>query len=392
MSDPSQEEVQERIDFNNRLKKFKEVQDRIKKTTPNGETEDIDWAEAGQALKEQEIKETTVITTADLLNITFPEINWLVEGLIPSEGFTALTGTPASYKSFLTEHLAICLSMNQPFLGHFPVNQGAVFIIDKENPLSLLQERFQKLGASPDAPIYFLQDPDHYKLQDEEHLKWTIEFIKEKKIKLVILDSFVHIHRGDENDSQAIAETFEKLKLLPCAVVFIHHHRKTIKFFTGTPLESIRGSSDIAAEVESHLAVDQVPSGLRIAQYKNRRGELVKPFTVSPIATETSMSFSYAGEITEEVSKAQRAEELIIELLISSGELARKQIIEALSGEVGERNIDSAIKQMIEKEEIIVRYEGKAKFISMSQSMSQTATNEISLSEESYLEEADNMS
>lgn len=339
-------------------------------------------------LEEIDIEISKTLTTKELLEKTFPPTIWLVENLIPSEGFTAMTGTPSSYKSFLTEHLAICLASNQPFLNHFPVTKGAVLIIDKENPLSLLQERFKKLGAKEDLEIYFLQEPDYYKLQDESHLNWTINFIKEFKIKLVIIDSFVHIHKGDENDSQAIAATFERLKLLPCAVVFIHHHRKTIKFFTGTPLESIRGSSDIAAEVESHLAVDQINNTLRIAQYKNRRGELVKPFSVSPIITEDSVTFKYEGEITEEVSKIEQARYHIIELLQTHREMARKTLTEALSDITGRDSIDKATKLMEAKNELKVRYEGKNKYFILSPDLfPEPGDTTFSTVEQSYLEE-----
>lgn len=341
-----------------------------------------------EAIKTEVIKKVETLTIKNLLEKQFPETIWLVENLIPAEGFTAITGTPSSYKSFLTEHLAICLTSNQPFLGHFPVTEGSVLIIDKENPLSLLKERFLKLGAEENAAIYFLQDPDHYRIQDDETLNLTINFIKENNIKLVIIDSFVHIHKGDENDSGAIAATFEKLKLLPCAIVFIHHHRKTIKFFTGTPLESIRGSSDIAAEVESHLAVDVISNGLRIAQYKNRRGELIKPFLVTPITTDTTIRFQYSNEIEEEVSKVEKARFHIIELLETHREMARKTLSEALSDIIGRDSIDKAIKLMEAKNELKIRWEGKSKYLILSPDVfPEPGDTEISSSEQSYLEE-----
>src|SRR3990167_6971859 len=239
--------------------------------------------------------------------------------------------------------------MNLPFLNHFIVTQGSVLIIDKENPLSLLQERFRKLGTPEDAPIYFLQNPDYYKLQDEKHLKWTINFIKENDIKLVILDSFVHIHKGDENDSQAIA-----------------------------------------AEVESHLAVDQINNTLKIAQYKNRRGELIKPFSVNPITTEDSITFQYNGIIEEEVEKSEKARFHIIELLQKSGELTRKTITETLSEMVGRDSIDKAIKKMEINKEIISRLEGRNKYIKLSPDyLPESGDTTISSLEQSYLEEID---
>lgn len=391
MSDLTTEEILQRLKAATQEKKEKLVEEKSQdRKFWEALTKETDLKLYEKALEEGIIPPQEVYSMSSLLEIKFPPQVWLVEGLLPAEGFTALTGVPASYKSFLTEHLAICIAQNQPFLGHFPVTQGAVLLIDKENPLSLLQERFLALGATKEAPIWVLQDPDHFKLQDEATLTWTINFIKENQISLVIIDSFIHILKGDENNSQDIAATFEKLKLLPCAVCFIHHHRKTIRFFTGTPLETIRGSSDIAAEVESHLAVDQIPTGLRIAQYKNRRGKLNNPFLVIPQITEDTIKFEYKGELEEETLKKDRARYLIIDHLSTVGETARKTLLEVLSEQVGRDSIDKAIKQMEKEGELLIRYEGRAKYLSLSPHVSPGPGNEeISLLEQSYLEETD---
>lgn len=346
-----------------------------------------------QAHKEGIIETVETLTAQELLKKDFPETVWLVKNLIPSEGFIALTGSPASYKSFLCQHLAICLATNKPFLGYFEITPGAVLIIDKENPLSLLKERLIKLGLTNGANIYFLKNPDHFKLTDKSQLNFLIDFIKEKEIRLLIIDSFVHIHKGDENDSTAIATTFEILKKFPCAILFIHHHRKTIKFFTGTPLESIRGSSDIAAEVESHIAVDQVSNGIRIAQYKNRRGELTKPFLVTPIITQDLITFKYNGEIEEEESKVEQAIVLIRELLLIRKEIARKELIEQFSEQLSRMTIDRAIKKLEKDNEISTYTIGKYKYLKLKNNVTQDddSLSNVDLSplEQSILQEAE---
>lgn len=383
MDDPELIELHER---NVRIEQFRKVREKVIKTTPNEEG-DIDWEEAGKALKEKEARDAVILMAKDLVNIQFPPVTWLVDGLIPSEGFTALTGTPASYKSFLTEHLAVCLTSNLPFLGQFAVTPINVMILDKENSLPLLQERFRKLGLKEEAELYLLQDPDSFKLREDDHLNWLVQFVKEKKIGLLIIDSFAHIHKGDENDSQAVVETFERLKKIPCAILFIHHHRKTIKFFTGTPLESIRGSSDIAAELESHIAVDQVTTGLRIAQYKNRRGELTKPFLVSPVITETSLTFSYGGDVNDEQTKSNKARELILDLFSSTPAWLKQDLITNFDGQIGQRTIEDVTKSLVKEGLLIEDWQGQRRLYRLSQELSQTANVPISYVEQSYLED-----
>ena len=334
-----------------------------------------------------------ILTIKELFKHQFPPIIWLVKDLIPATGFTAITGPPYAYKSFLSEYLAICVAAKQPFLNQFEVTQGNVLIIDKENAKVLIKTRMQKLNCPDNANIYLLENPDSFNLLDDDTLNWTTQFCLENNIKLVIIDSFVHIHKGDENDSIAIAKTFDALRQIPATIIFIHHHRKTIKFFTGTLLESIRGSSDIGAEIEAHLAIDPISTGLRITQGKNRWAQPIKPFIVIPLITEESAIFEYGGEIDEEVSKIEKAKELIIDFLALNGETKRQDILQALSDQVSQRSIDIAFKQMTTDNDITSRLEKKNKYISLSQSRLQSrlqiANETISVSQQSYLQQAD---
>lgn len=353
--------------------------------------EEIKITDLAADAQDMEARTAPIITARQLVDFEYPQTKWLVKDLIPATGFTAITGAPYSYKSFITQHLALCIALNKPLFNHFEVAEGTVLIVDKENAKSLIKDRLLKLGFEGNPPIYFLNNPEKYNLSDPATLAWTIEFVKTHLVSLIILDSFVHIHRGDENDSQAIAKTFEALKQIPCPIVFIHHHRKTIKFFTGTILESIRGSSDIGAELEAHLAIDSMTDGsLRVTQGKNRWGMLTKPFTVSPVFTDNLANFIYEGEIEEEISKVQKARGLIIEYLQNVKESSRQLLLQALSETSGRNSIDQALKQMETNNELKIRYEKKAKYISLCPGLCPSqGDTEFSASEQYYLENAE---
>ena len=331
------------------------------------------------------------LTAKQLLELKLPQIIWLIKDLLPAEGFTALTAPPYSYKSYLTEYFALCLATQTKVFNQFETTKSSILIIDKENSKLLIQDRFKKLGLEGDPQIYLLDDPDSFSLANDESLSWLIQFVLEKNIKLLILDSFVHIHKGDENDSIAIASTFEQLKKIPCAILFIHHHRKTIKFFTGTLLESIRGSSDIAAELTSHIAIDIVQTGIKITQGKNRWGQLIKPFIVTPLITEDSIKFEYGGEVEEETLKSERAKNLVISYLQQYGESARQIILQVLSEEIGRNSIDQALRQMETEKLLKIRYEGRSKYFSLSPDVPTLSPDqgdrEISASQQSYIDE-----
>lgn len=333
-----------------------------------------------------------LIRAKELVEFEYPETKWLVQDLIPAVGFTAITGAPYTYKSFITEHLAIAISMNQPLFGHFQVTQGAVLMIDKENSKNLLKERLLKLGFKDDPDIYFVDEPDKFQLSDKVVFEWTREFVAEKEIKLIVLDSFIHIHKGEENDSGAIAKTFEMLKGLGCAIVFIHHHRKTIKFFTGTVLESIRGSSDIGAELESHIALDSLNEKLRITQGKNRWGTLLPPFTVLPLITDSGAVFQYEGEIEDYKSKSEQARVAILTALEQTPEISRKIFIEMLSVSISQRVIVEQLKQLENDAIIGANIKNREKWYhlldrSIVQTDMQSAQDEVSTLEQSFLED-----
>ena len=180
------------------------------------QSNEITWEELAQDTSDLELISKGVITAKQLVDHQYPQTTWIIKDLIPSVGFTAITGAPYSYKSFITEHLALCVALNLPLFGHFESTQGTVLLIDKENSKVLIKDRLLKLGFKDDPQIYFLNEPEKYDLSNPDTLTWTINFVNDKKISLIILDSFIHIHRGDENDSQTIAKTFELLKQIPC--------------------------------------------------------------------------------------------------------------------------------------------------------------------------------
>jgi hypothetical protein len=331
-----------------------------------------------------------IITAKQLVDTDYPETTWLVKDLIPSIGFTALTGAPASYKSWITEHLAICVATGTPLFNHFEVTQGAVLMIDKENSPNLLKDRLLKLGIKEDPEIYFLEDPDHYSLQDPDTLAETVEIVKKLKIKLLVLDSFAHIHKGDENDSMAIVATFEKLKQitkLGCAIVFIHHHRKTIKMFTATALETIRGSSDIAAELESHLALDAIKEKIRVSQNKNRWGTLFPPFMIQPIIGEEAALFEYAGILEEAVSKSEEAEQMILSTLVQAKEVSRKAFMSLFEGAVSGRTLVQKLKDLEDSGTIIGTMRDRQKYYVLSQKGEVQSQMQIAFVEDSSSEQ-----
>ena len=232
----------------------------------------------------------------------FPKISWLVEKLVPVASIVALSGSPASYKTWLMFYIATKVAQGESLFNQFKTDQTGVLIIDEENGERLLQDRFKKLSKTFELSIYF-ESLSGFKLTTDE-VNRIISQCQENKIKLIIFDSLVRIHAGDENSSGDMSRVFELLKQFnkhDITVMFTHHHRKQQGFGRSNPSQDMRGSSDILASVDCHIAVDRKfeDETIELRQTKLRQGEETKPFKLTIVSSDDDFSFEFGGEIDE---------------------------------------------------------------------------------------------
>lgn len=231
-----------------------------------------------------------------------------------------------------------------------------VLLIDEENGSKLIQQRLKYLGVTNEMPIYIL--PLSGFILSDESIEQIINYSKEKNIGLVIFDSLVRIHSGDENSSRDIAKVFKLLKELTkhdLTVICTHHNRKQ-GFLSNNPSQSMRGSSDILASVDCHLAVErnQKEGHITIRQTKLRHSEEARPFQLNVIADDTSFKFEYAGELDESQDKLDECKEAIKEILENENKpLYKQEIFESLRKNglaVGKTTFKKAIDEMVSGE------------------------------------------
>jgi RecA-family ATPase len=298
------------------------------------------------------------VALVDLMNKEFPATEWLIEHLIPSEAIVAISGAPAAFKTWLVLDLIVKVSQGDILFDKFITNQTGVLLVDEENGPRLLQTRFKKLNKSPNLPIYLLSLCD-FKLT-KESVEKLISFTKERGIKLVVFDSLVRIHSADENDASKMAGVFGMLKKFSkegITVIFTHHNRKQ-GTFRPNPSQDMRGSSDILASVDCHLAVERKPKEdyLTITQTKLRQGEEMKPFKLNIINDDNEIRFEYAGEVDEIQNKKADCKEAIKEVLKQENRpLFGKELFERIRNagiELGYSTFKSAVKEMLDKGEL----------------------------------------
>lgn len=311
--------------------------------------------------KEEKIyQKPNIMSIKDIFSCDFGEQEWLIKDLIPIESPVIISGHPGNYKSWITLDIARCVSLGLNFLDKFEVKQGNVLFVDRENHLREVKKRLNKLQVSEDAPIFFFQ-ADDFKIDDKRDFKNLLEVIKEKDIKLVVFDSFIRIHSGDENDSKQMSKILEQLKKIVnmgANVIAIHHLRKENGYQKSSG-NSIRGSSDILAftDVAFTIKKGKEKGTIIFETIKLRNGIEPEPFEINLVENEEHLSFQYSGEIKASQKNIDEIKEAIISLLEEQNILSTPEIVNSLK-DYKNQNIRTALK-ILEVEKVITKETGE---------------------------------
>ncbi|OGG48695.1 hypothetical protein A3C18_02415 [Candidatus Kaiserbacteria bacterium RIFCSPHIGHO2_02_FULL_54_11b] len=262
-------------------------------------------------------------TLTDLYADTFPDNLWLVDGLIPIGGLTMFSGRPKSFKTYIMQNLAMSVVTGIPFLGRFNIpEKGRVLIIDEENPRRLIRDRFRDMGM-PETDEIVLLSRKGVRLDKPQSVEAVVDYVNELNPRLIVIDSLTKLHSKNENQSNEMSDVFTAMKKMLAddrAIVLIHHHNKASKQEKRGDGQSIRGSSDIFAELDAYIAVDRkglttdvimTPGALRIA-------EEPEAFRASLVPDEYGHEiFAYQGEVDEKNEERAAAVAAVRDLFTS---------------------------------------------------------------------------
>ena len=265
-----------------------------------------------------------LLSIKNISEMQFPDNEWLVEKIVPLQGITIVSGAPGSYKTWLIWQMAINIAEGARFLEQFQCNQSSILIIDEENHLRLVRDRFRMLRASTELPIHFLSQQGLSVLKNDS-IKEIIEMCKNNNIGTVFIDSLVRISHADENDAQQMAKVLGVIKGFCQAgiTVIVTHHERKEGINKGSGLNRLRGSSDIPAAIDSHVSVRKSKDNKKIIlveQPKLRMSEELEPFSISVTTEDDTIKFKFEGAPVNELTN--EIKELIIEIL---GEDENKQ-------------------------------------------------------------------
>lgn len=238
----------------------------------------------------------TIKLLNELMLKEYPPQRWVVEKLIPQGGLVMMSASPASYKTWLMLQVALSVAKGEKFIDAFHTEQTKVLIMDEESGERSLQERFRRLGATSTLPIHYLSRAG--RKASEEYAKQVISVCKENEIGLVMFDSFIRFAIGSENDSTDMSrnmDNFKKITDQGIACLILHHNRKAGLIGSGAA-ESMRGSGDILAACDVHVALRRKGDKITISQTKNRYCQEIEPQTLKFVSKGERSQFLYLGK------------------------------------------------------------------------------------------------
>ncbi len=300
-------------------------------------------------LEQPKPSEWKLWTAGSILDQDFGEDEWLIESLLLKPGLMALSGNPGDFKTALALHFALCVSRGLPVFNRFPTKQGTVLMVDEENHLRHIKKRLEALGMTQADPILYLSQ-NGFKVDAPVMLTKLMELVKEHNVQFVTLDSFVDVHGQEENDSGGMQKVMSAMRQIVkegVSVLFLHHPSKQVGFTPRKGGQNLRGSSNILAQVDTHMHVQKKEGeeALVLRHEKMRDAAKQKPFEVQILLDGPAPTgFQYSDLHDEKQNKAEQAAEAIAEIL-NDGVQSRPQLHEMLASEYGKGAIDDGIKQ-----------------------------------------------
>jgi hypothetical protein len=172
-----------------------------------------------------------IISATEFLKRDFGVHLWLVQDLIPSNSLVFLFGVPGHLKTWLALYLGVCVANGKPFLNR-QTSISKVLIVNKDSTQSELQRRLRKFGLPVDN-LFIDMNP----------LGFDFYTGIAKEYGLIVFDSFIRFHEGEENSATEMAQVIKVLQQIRdagTAVLVIHHRGKDTS-------QGYRGSSEILA-------------------------------------------------------------------------------------------------------------------------------------------------
>lgn len=314
-----------------------------------------------------------IMTATEFIEKQYPPSTWIVDGLIKKGGVSFVIGEAGTGKTIASLSIAKSVSTGEPWLDKFKAEKANVLVLDKENSPADIQILYKTMGIREDVFNFFTED-DYDLIDNKGNItevgKYLSDFIKEKQIGVVIMDSAIDFLMGDENSSNVVATNINKWREIcgEASIIAIHHESKQDPRTKKKAADRSRGSSVWVSAAQSIISLSVLsvgsPERLVVEHTKVRGAKKMKPFLIemrirpSPFKEGETIvdGYKYIKEVDTSQLVADKTQKAIIEFFEKHIDVifTAKEIFEEIgSEEVNQRNIGYALPALVRNETLI---------------------------------------
>ncbi len=183
------------------------------------------------AIRALQDRPKTVFTARELLAMQVDSIPYLVEGLFPQVGLTALVGSSDVGKSTILRQLALCVvGYESNFLGYAikAKYRAAIYVSTEDDETAIAYLLRQQVGNHHSTSA----NPNGLRFEfDSFNVVEQIDaLLSEQPADLVIIDCFADLYGEDLNQANRVRTYLNKYaeiaKRHKCLILFLHHTGK----------------------------------------------------------------------------------------------------------------------------------------------------------------------
>ena len=199
------------------------------------------------------------------------DTEWIIPHVIARQAIHYFAGPPSSGKSWMAADLVRAAESAGMWMGIAPCVKAKVLYVNEEMGVGEYNNRFHLLYPDACRGLHSFVN-ENIRFTDPDDLNDIVDFVKEKSIDIVIVDTFVRVHNLDENSNSEMSQLYQHFKKVTdagAALVVLHHARKGATGSLGH--ESMRGAVEIAAQAETVLSVENKEGHYTVKTVKQRR-------------------------------------------------------------------------------------------------------------------------
>ncbi|MEK7995088.1 MAG: AAA family ATPase [Planctomycetota bacterium] len=255
-------------------------------------TPDPEPPRGGGCAHDEKAQSLPVVRASDLETPTTQQ-PWLIERLWSHQAVGIIGGSPKSGKTWLALEMAVSVASGSPCFGTFPIfSPGPVLLYAAEDSAATLRSRVETLARLHKVNFERLDvhiiTVDSLRLDRPDHQGRLESTLRAYKPALLLLDPLVRVHAIDENVAGQVAALLGYLRSLQrktgAAIAVVHHVRKNTSP-TGAAGNSLRGSGDLYAWLDSFLYL-RMHQGQRTLSAEHRSAPAFGPITLELVQSD----------------------------------------------------------------------------------------------------------